>query len=76
MTYEGGVLEGRENGNGLPFEDRHTDDTVLDLLGLCLMHCYLHCLGEIRAAGGGLILTIHQQLLNFVIVVHVFHFMR
>jgi hypothetical protein len=61
-------LDGWEDCNGLPFEDRHTTDTVLDLLGLCLMHCYLHCLGEVRTARGGLILTIHHEFLNFVVV--------
>ena len=61
-------LDGWEDGNDLPFEDRHTDDTVLDLLGLCLMHCYLHRLGEVRTARGGLVFAIHHELLNFVVV--------
>ena len=61
-------LDGREDGNSLPFEDRHTHNTVLDLLGLCLMHCYLHRLGEVRTARGGLVFAIHHELLNFVVV--------
>ena len=69
-------LDGREDGNSLPFEDRHTHNTVLDLLGLCLMHCYLHCLLEIRAACGGLVFSIDQFPLNLVIVSEITHSMR
>ena len=61
-------LDRWEDGNSLPLEDRHTTDTVLDLLDLCLMHCYLHRLGEVRTARGGLVLAIHHELLNFVVV--------
>ena len=69
-------LDGWEDGNDLPFEDRHTDDTVLDFLGLCLMHCYLHCLGEVRTARGGLVFAIHHEFLNLEIVFDVTHSMR
>ena len=62
-------LDGWEDGNDLPIEDGNAADTVLDLLGLCLMHCYLHRLGEVRTARGGLILTIHHEFLNLVIVI-------
>ena len=69
-------LDGWEDGNGLTVKDRHTDDTVLDLLDLCLMHCYLHCLGEVRTARGGLVFAIHHEFLNLEIVFDVTHSMR
>ena len=65
--------DGREDGNALPLKDGYSDDTVLDLLGRCLMHCDLHRLGEVRTARGGLILTIHQQLLYLVVVFEIRH---
>ena len=61
-------LDGREDGNALPLKDGYSDDTVLDLLGRCLMHCDLHRLGEVRTARGGLVLTIHHEFLNLVVV--------